>query len=53
MAAAVDSLESNHSFAMELCVTHIDEHVHEACFEQGPSGGTPEKKSYPRPETFR
>lgn len=53
MAAAANSLESKHSSAMEVCVAHIDEHVQEACLEREPSGGTPEKKSYPRPETFR
>lgn len=53
LAAAVDSLESSHKSSLGLCVGRIEEHVEEACVVPEPSGGTPGRKSYPRPDKFR
>ncbi|CAM9924291.1 unnamed protein product, partial [Ectocarpus sp. 6 AP-2014] len=52
LAAGVEGLESEHSSSLGQCVLHIEDHVEEACVVRDPSGGTPEKKSYPCPETF-
>lgn len=53
LSTAVLGLESSHASSLGLCVRHIEEHVEEACAVREPSGGTPEKKAYPRPEKFR
>ncbi|CAM9456908.1 unnamed protein product, partial [Ectocarpus fasciculatus] len=52
LTACVEGLESDHSSSLGQCVLHIEDHVEEACAVRDPSGGTPGKKSYPRPETF-
>lgn len=53
LAAAVGSLESSHKSSLGRCVARIEEHVEEACAVAEPSGGTPDKKAYPRPDKFR
>lgn len=53
LTSAVSSLESSHASLLGLCVEHVEEHVEEASAVREPSGGTPEKKAYPRPAKFR
>eukprot|EP00903_Cladosiphon_okamuranus_P005834 g5775.t1 len=52
LTAAVDGLESSHKSSLGQCVAQIEEHVEDACAVLEPSGGTPEKKAYPRPDKF-
>ncbi|CAN0441126.1 unnamed protein product, partial [Ectocarpus sp. 12 AP-2014] len=52
LAACVEGLDFEHTSSLGQCVLHIEDHVEEACAVRDPSGGTPGKKSYPRPETF-
>ena len=54
LAPAVGDLESStHASSLGRCVSHVEDHVAEACRVPGPSGGTPERKRYPRPDKFR
>lgn len=53
LAATVGSLESSHAASVGLYVRHIEDHVQEACAVREPSGGTPNKKKYPRPSKYR
>ncbi|CAM9901812.1 unnamed protein product [Scytosiphon promiscuus] len=52
LTAAVGSLESSHAASIGQCARQIEDHVEEACAVREPSGGTPNKKNYPRPSKF-
>ncbi|CAN0116644.1 unnamed protein product [Ascophyllum nodosum] len=52
LAPAVGDLESTHASSLGRCVSHMEDHVEEACRVPGPYGGTPERKRYPRPDKF-
>ena len=53
LLSAVGDLESTHASSLGRCVSHMEDHVEEACRVPGPCGGTPERKRYPRPDKFR
>lgn len=53
LAAGVAGLQSSHESSLGRCVASISEHVEEACAVREPSGGTPDKKTYPHPDRFR
>ncbi|CAN0450401.1 unnamed protein product, partial [Ascophyllum nodosum] len=42
----------SHASSLGRCVSHMEDHVEEACRVPGPSRGTPERKRYPRPDKF-
>ena len=42
-------LESTHASSLGQCVSHMEDHVEEACRVPGPSGGIPEKEALSTP----
>lgn len=53
LVAVVNGMKTEHGSLIGRCVEKIEEHVEEACSTRGATGGTPERKRYPRPEGFR
>lgn len=53
LVVAVKDMEAHHASSLGQCVTQIESHVEGACTVRGPSGGTPERRRYPRPDKFR